>query len=107
MSSDETHVNMFDMNRRIPAAATAAVQSFHDDTRDDTGLSPDAVLLKDAAVLRDALEAITHRRAYDAHSRGMTWQQIGDLLGVTRQTASKTYAPIPRVVASATPTDQR
>lgn len=80
------------MSRRILTPAAQAVETFHDYTRDDDTLSRDEVLLMDAAALRSALEEVTHRRAYDAHRRGMTWQQVGDALGIARQTAAKWYA---------------
>lgn len=88
------------MTTRTLTRAAQHVEDFHDATLTSEHEDSDREGLKDVAALRDALEEITHRRAFEAHRRGMTWQEVADALGIARQTASKLYRLSPESLRS-------
>ncbi len=47
--------------------------------------------LREAAASADRAQDHLAITAHDAHEAGMTWQQIADALGITRQAASARY----------------
>ncbi|MBO3663742.1 hypothetical protein [Microbacterium stercoris] len=58
---------------------------------DDMDASAAAVLASYAAFAK-LVDADLANRVHDARSMGLTWQQIGDILGLTRQAAHTRYA---------------
>lgn len=51
--------------------------------------------LEEAAALYEQAERELARAAREAHRSGWTWEQIGQALGITRQTASARYSERP------------
>lgn len=47
--------------------------------------------LRDAAAIRDAAEELLAHRVLAARDAGMSWNQLGNLLGLSRQGVAKRY----------------
>lgn len=48
----------------------------------------------DAAAIRDAADELLAQRVMQARDAGMSWTKVGELLGITRQAATKRYAKV-------------
>lgn len=47
--------------------------------------------LRDAAALFNEAQDLLAQRARDAHDQGMSWKEIAEVLGITRQSASARF----------------
>lgn len=54
-------------------------------------MSQEETQLRDAAALSAEVADLLAIRARDAHDAGMSWAQVGEILGITRQSASARY----------------
>lgn len=52
----------------------------------------DETLILDAAAIRNAADDLLAQRVMQARDAGMSWARVGELLGITRQAATKRYA---------------
>lgn len=57
-------------------------------------MSQDEALILDAAAIRDAADELLAQRVIQARDAGMSWTKVGELLGITRQAATKRYAKV-------------
>lgn len=57
-------------------------------------MSGDEALILDAAAIRDAADELLAQRVIQARDAGMSWTKVGELLGITRQAATKRYAKV-------------
>lgn len=48
-------------------------------------------VLADLAALRDALDELLPMRAREAYESGATWTEVGAVLGISKQAASKRF----------------
>lgn len=77
------------MNAPNTAYRTAASFRWYQDTH----TTPEAeALILDAVTVRDAADDLLAQRVIQAHDAGMSWTKIGELLGITRQAATKRYS---------------
>ena len=60
-------------------------------TRGDMDASNEATL-RDLRAIRDALESLTRAEVASARSLGLSWAQVGDALGVSKQSAHERYS---------------
>jgi DNA-directed RNA polymerase specialized sigma24 family protein len=58
----------------------------------DAGSKDPAVGLRAVRALRDLAERLEELQVQNARDQGWTWQEIAELLGVTRQAVHKKYA---------------
>lgn len=56
------------------------------------GMSDDEARLRDAVALLTEAEDLVAQRAHEAHERGMSWEQVGEITGYSRMSASKRYS---------------
>lgn len=57
-------------------------------------ISEDEALILDAAAVRDAADELLGQRVMQARDAGMSWTKVGELLGITRQAATKRYSRV-------------
>lgn len=48
----------------------------------------------DAVAIRNAADELVTQRVLQARHNGMSWTKVGELLGITRQAATKRYAKV-------------
>lgn len=57
-------------------------------------ITQDEALILDAEAMREAADELLTHRVVRAHDAGMSWTKVGELLGITRQAATKRYAKV-------------
>ena len=57
-------------------------------------ISEEEALILDAETLRAAANELLTQRVLHARNAGMSWEKVGELLGITRQAATKRYAKV-------------
>lgn len=62
--------------------------------QDNPDMSHEEALIRDAETLRRAADDLLEQRVVQARNAGMTWTKVGELLGITRQAATKRYAKV-------------
>lgn len=62
--------------------------------QDNSDMSQNEALILDAAAVRDAADELLAQRVMQARNAGMSWTKVGELLGITRQAATKRYAKV-------------
>lgn len=77
------------------AAFDCVAQFSHEVGRSD--MTAEEARLADLVGLREALDEVQEMTVDDARAAGLTWQQIGDALGVTRQAVYHRYVDRRRV----------
>lgn len=73
--------------------AYSAVESFRW-WQGNPDMSEDEALILDAAAIRDAADELLGQRVMQARDAGMSWSKVGELLGITRQAATKRYSKV-------------
>lgn len=73
--------------------AYSTAESFHW-WQGNPAVSGDEALILDAAAIRDAADELLAQRVIQARDAGMSWTKVGELLGITRQAATKRYAKV-------------